>query len=54
MIQMAECDISLSLSPSGDDVGLCWLESNFDTLLKGHFSKVVNVCDNVSSAIRIL
>jgi hypothetical protein len=56
MIQMAECDLSLSLSlyPNGDDVGLCGLKNNFDTLLRSYLSNVVNVLDNVSATIRIL
>jgi hypothetical protein len=54
MIQMAECDISLSLSLNGDDVGLFFIENDFVTLLRNHLSNVVNVLDNISAASCIL
>jgi hypothetical protein len=56
MIQMAECDIFLSLSlyPNGDDVGFCWLKNDFDTLLRSHLSDVVKAFDNVSATFCIL
>jgi hypothetical protein len=55
MIQMAECDISLSLYVQMEMMrDFADLENNFDTLLRSYLSNVVNVFDNVSATIRTL
>jgi hypothetical protein len=54
MIQMAECDIFLSISTRIGMTGTLLIESYFDTLLRSHLSNVVYALDNISAAICIL
>ncbi len=54
MIQMAECDIFLSISTRVEMTGILLIKSNFDTLLRNHLSSAVYVSDNISTVLCIL
>jgi hypothetical protein len=54
MIQMAECDIFLSISTRVGMMGILLTKSYFDTLLRNHLSSTVYVLDNISTALCIL
>jgi hypothetical protein len=54
MIQMAECDIFLSISTRVEMTGILLIRSYFDTLLRNHLSNVVYVSGNIFTALCIL
>ncbi len=54
MIQMAECDIFLSISTRVEMMGILLIKNYFDTLLRNHLSSTVYVLDNISTALCIL
>jgi hypothetical protein len=54
MIQMAECDIFLSISTRMEMTGILSIKSYFDTLLRNHLSSAGYASDNISTALCIL